>query len=121
VWAAGPKRGGKLAVTHVRVVSRRGNRTLVEAALETGRKHQIRVQLADAGHPILGDRRYGTPGRTERRLALHAAVLRLRHPTTGEILEFRSPAPWSKRSPDPRRKVNRSESTTAARDRPRSH
>jgi RluA family pseudouridine synthase len=108
VWAAGPERGGKLAVTHVRVVSRRDDRSLVEATLETGRKHQIRVQLADAGHPILGDRRYGPTGRTASRLALHATALRLRHPVTGEVLEFRSPAPWSKHfSPLGRRRSRR--------------
>ena len=93
VWAAGPHRGGKLAVTHVRVLARRGDHTLVEATLETGRKHQIRVQLADTGHPILGDRRYGPRGRGAPGLALHAVVLRLRHPRSGRQLELRSPAP----------------------------
>jgi 23S rRNA pseudouridine1911/1915/1917 synthase len=103
VWDAGPQRGGKLAVSHVRVRARRGDHTLVEVTLETGRKHQIRVQLADAGHPILGDRRYGPRERDAPGLALHAAVLRLRHPSSGEKLVLRSPPPRWFRVQRPRR------------------
>jgi 23S rRNA pseudouridine1911/1915/1917 synthase len=94
VWDAGPDRGGKLAITHVRVLARRPGRTLVLASLETGRKHQIRVQLADLGHPIEGDRRYGPPKQPGSRLALHAAHLRFVHPTTGRTMEFDSVPPW---------------------------
>lgn len=84
---------GKLAITHVRVVRRLAEATLVELRLETGRKHQIRVQLADLGHPIVGDRRYGArPGRSPR-LALHATCLSFTHPTSGARLEFRADVP----------------------------
>jgi len=93
VYATTAERGGKRAVTHVRVLRRFTDRTLVEARLETGRKHQIRVQLADAGHPVLGDRRYGTRRTAARGIALHAASLRFRHPQTGRRLEFRCPTP----------------------------
>jgi 23S rRNA pseudouridine1911/1915/1917 synthase len=96
VWSTGPERGGKLAITHVHVLSRRRSRTLVEATLQTGRKHQIRVQLAAAGHPISGDRRYGPREATSHRLELHATSLRFLHPRSGAPLEFRSPAPWSR-------------------------
>lgn len=62
--------GGKLAVTHVRVLSRHGERADVELSLETGRLHQIRVTLAHLGAPVLGDRLYG--GQPAWRLFLHA-------------------------------------------------
>ena len=68
---------------------------LVECRLETGRTHQIRVHLAAIGHPVVGDGTYGgdrnplRPGRP----FLHASALALRHPTTGEHLEFTDPLP----------------------------
>ena len=69
-------------------VGKRAN--LVEARLETGRTHQVRIHLSEAGLPILGDTRYGAPAaqRLAPRLALHAAVLGIDHPTTGERLRF---------------------------------
>jgi 23S rRNA pseudouridine1911/1915/1917 synthase len=68
--------------------------TLLEVILETGRKHQIRVHLAQTGHPLLGDRRYsedraGPIGR----LALHAVSLEIEHPTTGRRERFESQPP----------------------------
>jgi 23S rRNA pseudouridine1911/1915/1917 synthase len=84
--------GGKLAVTHLRVLRRGRRSTLVEVRLETGRKHQIRAHLAECGHPILGDRRYGGPASPLRRMALHATRLAFTHPATGERLAFSSPA-----------------------------
>jgi 23S rRNA pseudouridine1911/1915/1917 synthase len=82
---------GKWAVTHVKVLKRSAHRTLVEVALETGRKHQIRVQLADQGYPIVGDPVYGSRTNPIRRMALHAVRLAFVHPTTGERMEFESP------------------------------
>ena len=84
---------GKRAVTHVSVVKRSTHRTLVEVTLETGRKHQIRVHLAEQGHPIIGDRAYGSAKNAIRRLALHAVKLAFKHPRTGRLLEFVSPPP----------------------------
>jgi 23S rRNA pseudouridine1911/1915/1917 synthase len=89
VYSATPKRG-KLALTHVRVLRRLGRRTLLQVSLETGRKHQIRVQLAELGHPIVGDGRYGSASPSSRRMALHAAALTFRHPRTGRQLTFES-------------------------------
>lgn len=81
------------AVTHYRVLARREWRTLVELTLETGRRHQIRVHLADAGCPIIGDRKYGAKSDPAKRLGLHACSLAFPHPTTGTPMTFRSPTP----------------------------
>lgn len=80
------------ATTHYRVLSTRGNRSLVELALETGRKHQIRVQLAHLGHPVCGDERYGRADSAPR-LALHATRLKVVHPITGKPLIIECPLP----------------------------
>jgi 23S rRNA pseudouridine1911/1915/1917 synthase len=81
------------AVTHYRVLARGKRRTLVELTLETGRRHQIRVQLAAAGCPIVGDKKYGAKTDPAKRLALHACVLKLLHPVTRKELRFTSPLP----------------------------
>ena len=85
-------RSGRAAVTRVRVVERFARATLVEAAPETGRTHQIRVHLAARGHPIVGDAVYGKPHARERALigrhALHAASLCIVHPVQGVALTF---------------------------------
>ncbi len=87
---------GKLAITHYEVVSFLRNSTHVRVRLETGRRNQIRVHFAEAGHPVLGDRRYNPqlarhPGWKYPRLALHAAKLGFVHPITGKSLGFKSP------------------------------
>jgi 23S rRNA pseudouridine1911/1915/1917 synthase len=67
--------------------------SLVEAVLQTGRTHQVRIHLAELGHAVLGDALYARKGvaRRCRRLALHAAVLGFRHPMTGKKLRFEAP------------------------------
>ena len=89
------ERGGKPAVTHYRVLERFGRHTLIEARLETGRTHQIRVHMAWIHHPLLGDRLYGPEknGLGARRQMLHAQVLGFTHPVTGEYMEFEAPPP----------------------------
>jgi 23S rRNA pseudouridine1911/1915/1917 synthase len=89
------QRKGKLAITHIRVLKRSSQATLLEARLESGRKHQIRAHLSEQGHPILGDKTYGSQFNPFRRLALHAVSLSFGHPRTGSKLEFRSPCPPS--------------------------
>lgn len=77
-----------------RVLAEAAGLSLVEIDLETGRKHQIRLQLARAGCPVLGDTRYGAAAPLPaRRIALFARQLAFRHPTTGEPLAFTAPLP----------------------------
>lgn len=89
---------GELAITHFRKTLALKNATMVEVQLETGRRNQIRVHMAELGFPILGDPRYGKdntihPAWVFRRLALHAETLGFNHPVTGEELKFQSPWP----------------------------
>jgi len=81
------------AVTHYRVQASTPNRSLVELTLETGRRHQIRVQLAEAGCPIIGDKKYGAKSNPAKRLGLHSAGLRFPHPVTGKEMVFTCPLP----------------------------
>ncbi len=83
------------AVTHYKVLERFGKFTLVEAKLETGRTHQIRVHMAYIKHPLLGDELYGPAKNKEgaKRQMLHAGVLGFVHPVKGEYMEFESPLP----------------------------
>ena len=87
--------GGKFAVTHYNVLRNANDYSLVELKLETGRKNQIRVHLADLGHPIVGDFKYGSNDECLCRLGLHAYVLAFRHPVTGKNLHFETPIPDS--------------------------
>jgi 23S rRNA pseudouridine1911/1915/1917 synthase len=104
VYVTDDTRRGKPAVTHVKVLERGRTQTVVEVSLETGRKHQIRVHLAERGHPVVGDRRYGNPRRGTRQLALHAARIRYKHPRTRRVMEFESPTPrWMGPGRGPRR------------------
>ena len=89
---------GELAITHYEVAERLQDATIVTVRLETGRRNQIRVHMAEMGHPILGDPRYGRhhpehPQWTARRLALHAESLGFRHPLNNQPLSFRSSWP----------------------------
>jgi 23S rRNA pseudouridine1911/1915/1917 synthase len=95
VYSTPNTRIGKLAITHVRVVQRKPKSTLIQVRLETGRKHQIRVHLAEQGHPIVGDRVYGSQANPIRRMALHGEYLSFRHPRTGRQMEFESKYPKS--------------------------
>ena len=89
---AGPET--REAVTHYRLLGAGNGRSLLELTLATGRRHQIRVQLAASGCPLVGDSKYG-PGAAEARgrLCLHASLLKLIHPTTEVEMKFESPLP----------------------------
>lgn len=85
----------KLAITHYRTLQTNGRYTMLEITLETGRKNQIRTHLSEAGHPVIGDRLYGSEINPIGRLGLHAKLLGFRHPTTGEKMVFTAPVPDS--------------------------
>ena len=90
------EKNGKEAVTHYRVLQRFWRFTFVECQLETGRTHQIRVHMASIGHPLLGDQVYGpakVPFSGLQGQTLHAGVLGIIHPSTGEYMEFTAPLP----------------------------
>jgi 23S rRNA pseudouridine1911/1915/1917 synthase len=92
---------GQRAVTHVHVVEKMGNYTLVECRLETGRTHQLRIHLGEVGTPLCGERIYDRPlhgrpltdGSGMKRVALHASLLGFVHPATGERMRWNSNLP----------------------------
>lgn len=90
---------GQHAVTHYKTLQTGNGYSLLEVHLETGRKNQIRVHMQDIGHPIVGDKKYGSRSRAIGRLGLHANVLSFVHPTTGKTLRFESPIPKALLSP----------------------
>jgi 23S rRNA pseudouridine955/2504/2580 synthase len=96
---------GKTAVTKVKVVKQGAEFSLLQVRLLTGRTHQIRVHLAHAGHPVLGDDKYGDfPLNHElakqgvKRLMLHASSLAFKHPTSGAALAFKAVVPGEMKS-----------------------
>lgn len=89
---AGTK-GSLRAITHYRVMAEGDGLSLVELSLETGRRHQIRAQLAGAGCPVAGDERYGARRDPIGRLGLHAAVISLKRPSSSEPLRLECPPP----------------------------
>jgi tRNA pseudouridine32 synthase/23S rRNA pseudouridine746 synthase/23S rRNA pseudouridine1911/1915/1917 synthase len=84
---------GKLARTAYKVLKETKEFSLLEIGLLTGRKNQIRVHLADKGHPIVGDRKYGKPGDVHKRLALHSKSISFKHPTNGKPMTFETRVP----------------------------
>ena len=84
--------GSKKAITHYKTLKVSPDFSLLEVELETGRKNQIRVHMKDLGHPIIGDKMYGSDLKINR-IALHARVLEFYHPASGELMHFETPIP----------------------------
>ena len=85
--------GSKEAVLSYRRLRTLGANSLLEVSLETGRKHQIRIQLADCGHAILGDRKYGAHVTFPLGIALHARRVVFQHPVRDERITIEAPVP----------------------------
>ncbi len=82
---------GKMAITHFEVYRRSSKYTYLNLTLETGKKHQIRAHCKRAGHPVVGDQRYGSKENPLRRLCLHARSIEFVHPFTKKVLYIESP------------------------------
>ncbi|WP_153009934.1 RluA family pseudouridine synthase [Sporosarcina koreensis] len=87
--------GGQLAITHYKKIRSNRQYSLLEVKLETGRKNQIRVHMEEIGHPVVGDKKYGSTVNPIKRLGLHATALTIVHPETNEIMKFESQIPSS--------------------------
>ena len=84
---------GKKAITHYQVIKENKQYSLLKVDIETGRKNQIRVQLAFINHPVVGDEKYGEKESPIKRLGLHANILEFRHPVSGKIMHFETKIP----------------------------
>lgn len=93
VYSVDDPKKGKLAKTGYRVAESSSRFSLMELELQTGRKNQIRVQLADGGCPVVGDRRYGIKSKGINRLGLHALSLTLTHPHSRNEMTFTADIP----------------------------
>ncbi len=93
IYSTSDSKNGKLASTRYNVIRETKRYSLLEIDLLTGRKHQIRVHIADSGHPVVGDRRYGKKDKTAQRMALHALSIAFRHPFSGKELFFETKMP----------------------------
>lgn len=87
--------GAKHARLTYEILAYKPHATIVKIALETGRYHQIRVQFSAIGHPIAGDKKYGSKTGDGNAIRLHCAEISFMHPVTKEILKFESPPPFN--------------------------
>jgi 23S rRNA pseudouridine1911/1915/1917 synthase len=90
--------GAQKAELHYRPLQKLAAGELLEVELQTGRKHQIRLQMSAVGAPILGDRKYGSEKHFAHGIALHSRRLTIAHPVKKDPLEFIAPLPaaWNK-------------------------
>jgi 23S rRNA pseudouridine1911/1915/1917 synthase len=95
VYSSQDPERGQHAVTNYSTVKSNEAFSLLKVNLETGRKNQIRVHMKDLGHPIIGDKKYGSSSNPIKRLGLHAWVLSFKHPVTGKKLRFETSVPGS--------------------------
>ena len=93
VYSSQNPNSGVEATTHYKILKTKKDFALLKVWLETGRKNQIRVHMKDIGHPIVGDKKYGSELDLIGRLGLHAWVLNFEHPISGELMEFKTDIP----------------------------
>lgn len=86
-------KSGKEAITHYKVINRSKNFSILNIKIDTGRKNQIRVAMQNLGHPIIGDKKYGSTKNPLRRLCLHASKLEIIHPITKKTMLFEAKIP----------------------------
>ncbi len=96
----GESGGGKHAITRYKLLKQQEETAVVEVQLETARRHQLRVHFAEAGHPVLGDKRYGKKKAVhdrwnKKRLAMHCHHLAFKHPVTDRPVQFQTPIPFA--------------------------
>ena len=87
------EQGGQKAVTNYKVLKESDKLSLVEVKIDTGRKNQIRVQMKELGHSVVGDEKYGYTLNPLGRLGLHASKLEFKHPVSGEVISISAPVP----------------------------
>ena len=92
-YSSNIKNDGKLAITKYKPIISDNQYTLIDIEILTGRKNQIRVHMKDIGHPIVGDKKYGSTKNPIRRMMLHATYLKIKHPITNNEIEFTSKYP----------------------------
>lgn len=96
VYSSQTPNDGLHAVTHYKLLQGNAEFSLVEVELQTGRKNQVRVHMQDLGHPVVGDKKYGSKQKNAiGRLGLHAKVLAFTHPTTNKFMSFKADVPSS--------------------------
>ena len=93
VYSTSDSKVGRLSHTYYKVLQETKMFSLLEINLITGRKNQIRVHLADRGHPVVGDKKYGKKDRGHKRLALHAKSISFKHPANSKRLYFETEIP----------------------------
>lgn len=93
VYETNDQKHGKKAITHYKVLKKNKNYSLLEIEISTGRKNQIRVQLNGIGHPIVGDKKYGSKKDPFRRMMLHANYLSFKDQNTNKVIEIETKIP----------------------------
>ncbi|WP_153731971.1 RluA family pseudouridine synthase [Sporosarcina obsidiansis] len=93
VYSSPIDNGGQHAITHYKRIQSNKECSLLEVRLETGRKNQIRVHMEELGHPVVGDKKYGSTINPLRRLGLHATALSFLHPRNGKLVRFEAEVP----------------------------
>lgn len=93
VYSTLDKSKGKIAITNYKTLKESKKYSLLNVNIETGRKNQIRVHMKELGHPIIGDKKYGSKVNPINRLGLHASVLKIINPLTKENMTFKARPP----------------------------